>query len=698
MNNNMPLKLTFICLLLAISQFTFAANTIETGYTTAYSPPDSAKPATEEDFYKIVTLPIPEGVILEVGGLAALPDGRLAVSTRRGEVWLIDNPYLLNQTRPHFSRFAYGLHEPLGLAYTNGVFYTSQRSEITRLKDTNGDGKADLYERVYAWPLSGNYHEYSYGPKVMPDGNLLVTLNLAWVGKGASLTKWRGWMLKITPDGKVIPFATGMRSPAGYGMNSAGDVFYTENQGDWVGSGRLTHVENGDFVGNPAGLLWSGEPGSPVKLKVSDIPDNGETMYKVAKSVSGLKPPAVWFPHTLMGISTSDILEDNTSTFGPFQGQLFVGDQGHSKIMRVFMEKVKGVYQGACFPFREGFSSGILRMIWGNDGSMVVGMTSRGWSATGSEPYGLQRLVWTGKTPFEIKTMRAQPDGFELEFTLPVDKKTARDLASYAITSFNYKYHHFYGSPIIEKENCPIRGIVLSDDGLKARLVVDNLREGYIHELKAEGIRSASNTPLLHNTGYYTLNNIPDGEKLAIADTGMSKAHMHTASTKTAPAKTASKTGNNSSSAQSTANTKEAAQAKRLLTMPASWTKGPDQTISIGTKPGLKFDQEKLEVKAGSRIKLVFNNNDDMLHNFVVVQPGTAVEVGNMAIKLGLDGPNMHYIPKTEKVLYHTNLLQPETAESIYFTAPATPGEYTYVCTFPGHAYVMQGILKVVAK
>jgi uncharacterized cupredoxin-like copper-binding protein len=329
---------------------------------------------------------------------------------------------------------------------------------------------------------------------------------------------------------------------------------------------------------------------------------------------------------------------------------------------------------------------------------MVVGMTSRGWSATGSEPYGLQRLVWTGKTPFEIKTMRAQPDGFELEFTLPVDKKTARDLASYAITSFNYKYHHFYGSPIIEKENCQIRGIVLSDDGLKARLVVDNLREGYIHELKAEGIRSASNTPLLHNTGYYTLNNIPDGEKLAIADTGMSKAHMHTASTKTAPAKTASKTGNNSSSAQSTANTKEAAQAKRVLTMPASWTKGPDQTISIGTKPGLKFDQEKLEVKAGSRIKLVFNNNDDMLHNFVVVQPGTAVEVGNMAIKLGLDGPNMHYIPKTEKVLYHTNLLQPETAESIYFTAPATPGEYTYVCTFPGHAYVMQGILKVVAK
>jgi glucose/arabinose dehydrogenase len=596
MNTHIRLKLSFLCLILMISQLTNATNTARHGIA-AYSPPDSVKPVTEADFYKIVTIPIPEGVILEVGGLAALPDGRLAVSTRRGEVWLVQNPYLLNQTRPHFKRFAFGLHEPLGLAYTNGVFYTSQRSELTRLQDTNGDGKADLYERVFAWPLSGNYHEYSYGPKIMSDGNLLVTLNLAWVGKGASLTKWRGWMLKITPDGKVIPFATGMRSPAGYGMNSAGDVFYAENQGDWVGSGRLTHVENGDFVGNPAGLLWSGEPDSPVKLKISDIPDNGESMYKASKSVSGLKPPAVWFPHSLMGISTSDILEDNIGSFGPFQGQMFVGDQGHSKVMRVFMEKVKGVYQGACFPFREGFSSGILRMIWGNDGSMVVGMTSRGWSATGKEPYGLQRLVWTGKTPFEIRTMRAQPDGFELEFTLPVDNKTAQNLASYAITSFNYKYHHFYGSPVIEKEDCPIRGVVLSEDGLRARLVVENLREGYIHELKAEGIRSRANAPLLHNVGYYTLNNLPEGEKLALAATNASKAHLHTANTKSAPAKTSTKTTSNASSAQSTANSKETTQAKRLMAMPASWTKGPDQTISVGTKPGLNLTRKKLRLK-----------------------------------------------------------------------------------------------------
>ena len=117
-----------------------------------------------------------------------------------------------------------------------------------------------------------------------------------------------------------------------------------------------------------------------------------------------------------MGISTADMVEDNSAgKFGPFEGQLFVGDQGHSKIMRVFLEKINGQYQGICFPFREGFQSGILRMRWGLDASMCVGMTSRGWSSTGKDEFGLQRLEWTGKTPFEIKTVKSMPDGFLVE-------------------------------------------------------------------------------------------------------------------------------------------------------------------------------------------------------------------------------------------------------------------------------------------
>ena len=104
------------------------------------------RPMTEEDYYRIVTLPVPENIQLEVGGLSVLPDGRLAASTRRGEVWMINNPYLKGSGQPTYKRFAHGLHEPLGLLYRpDGSFLLSQRGEITHLVDSDGDGVADVY-------------------------------------------------------------------------------------------------------------------------------------------------------------------------------------------------------------------------------------------------------------------------------------------------------------------------------------------------------------------------------------------------------------------------------------------------------------------------------------------------------------------------------------------------------------------------
>lgn len=646
---------------------------------------DTTRIQKEEDFYKIYTLPVPENVSLEVGGMAFLPNDALAVSTRHGEVWTITNPYMKNGQPPKYRMFAQGMHEALGLNYIKGDLYLTQRAELTCLRDMDGDGEADEYKTVYSWPLSGNYHEYSYGPVLDKEGNMVVTLNLGWIGYGESLSKWHGWMLKFDTDGKMKPFATGMRSPAGFALNNQGDIFYAENQGDWVGSGSITHVEEGDFVGNPAGLIWAGEPGSPVKLRKKDVPDTGEPKFDVTKRLPGLKTPSVWFPHSILGISTSGILSYNDQgKMGPFEGQLFVGDQGQSKIMRVYLEKVKGIYQGAVFPFREGFSSGILRMNWGSDGSMFVGMTARGWGASGGGMYGLQRLEWTGKMPFEIKTINAKPDGFELEFTKPVDKQLARNPASYDLTSFTYKYHHTYGSPVINLQGCPVKAINVSADGLKVRLVADSLREGYIHEIKAAGVQSADRLPLLHSNGYYTLNRIPDGDKLAITAANRvqekSPAHQHMA-------------GPGNSSSRSAEKAK--ASGKRVIKLPASWSAGPDMSIIMGTKPGLKFDKETITVKAGAKIKFTFNNNDDMLHNLVVTMPGTSDKVGDMAVNLGLNGEKLSYVPATPQVLFHTLLLQPGKSETIYFTAPDKPGDYQYVCTYPGHYLVMKGILKV---
>lgn len=649
---------------------------------------------TENQIFPIVTVPIPKEIALEVGGMTFLPNDELAVATRRGEVWIITNPYMKDGQQPKYRLFAHGMHEVLGLNYIKGDMYLTQRAEVTRLRDLDGDGEADEYRTMYSWPLAGNYHEYAYGPILDKDGNMVVTLNLGWIGFGASLSKWDGWMLKFSPDFTMKPFATGFRSPAAFALNSGGDIFYAENQGDWVGSGSITHVEEGDFVGNPAGLDWADEPGSPVKLHKKDIPDTGEPKYEVAKRVPGLKSPSVWIPHSVMGNSTSGILNySDNGNMGPFKGQLFVADQAQSKINRVFLEKINGVYQGVVFPFREGFSSGILRMNWGSDGSMLVGMTSRGWSSTGKEEYGLQRLTWSGIMPFEMQTIKAQPDGFEIEFTMPVDEKTARNAASYKLSTFTYKYHHIYGSPVINQSARNIKAIVVSPDHKRVRLVLDSLKEGYIHEIRTEGLRSEKgNAPLLHNYGYYTLNKIPDGEKIVTtaenkpiggmeADHAMQGMDHH--NMKDMAATGGKVTGSTDA-------------GKHLTKQPESWKTGSVKTILLGTKPGLKFNITNLTLKAGTKVKLTFANTDDMLHNFVLTTPGSGNVVGEMVMKMGLDGEKYDFVPNSSKVLAHTVLLQPGKSDTIYFTVPKTPGIYPFICTYPGHYMVMKGQIKVI--
>ncbi len=495
----------------------------------------------EDDYYRIVKVPAPEGTLLEVGGLTMMPNGNLAVATRRGDVYIIENP---TSPQPYFRLFASGLHEVLGLVYRDGSFYCAQRSELTRLEDTNFDGKADVFETVYAWPLSGHYHEYSFGPKFAPDGSMFVTGNVAFGDeewwRGESRVPWRGWTMKISPDGKMEPWATGMRSPAGLGMID-GEFFYTDNQGDWVGSGAIWHVKKGAFIGHPAGLRWTGNEKSPVHITTDELyavvdprqkrDENGRyikpenvmkedyiTLYEVKEKFPELQLPAVWLPHGVLGISNSDIQVIPEGTFGAFSGQVLIGDQGQSKIMRVFMEKVNGEYQGAAWDFRSGFQSGVLRMAWANDGSLFVGETNRGWGSAGEASEGLQRLVYTGKMPFEMKEVYARPDGFEITFTEPVDPETAKDLASFYVQSFIFKYHPVYGSPPVDMTNMDLAGVKVADDGLSLRLVVENPKQYYVHRIIMDGLRSKSGQPLLHKEVYYTLNNIPTGPKLSASE------------------------------------------------------------------------------------------------------------------------------------------------------------------------------------
>ena len=424
---------------------------------------------SETDYYPISSIPIPEGVVLEAGGLAFNDEGQLAVPTRRGEVWMISDP---GSDNPAFKRFGQGLHEPLGIAYRNGAFYIAQRGELTRLEDRNNNGVADLYQTIYRWPLTGNYHEYSYGPVFLPDGDMIVTLNLSWIGQGASLTDWRGWMLRITEDGEMTPVATGLRSPLGIGLNAEGDIFYTENEGDWIGSGWMTNLEPGDFAGHPEGLRWTHMPESPLDLRFEDIDDSeGLTLYEQSQNIPEIKNPAVWFPHTIMGISTAGILLiDNDDQVGPFAGQMLVGDQGHSKIMRVALEKVQGEYQGAVFGFREGFSSGVIKLEWGPDNQIYAAMTNRGWGSTGREHYGVDRMSWNGEIPFEMHSIQAESNGFTIHFTKPLDHHSTIDINNFQVTDFTYNYDAVYGSPVRDRQSKAISVLEVSEDLQSVRL------------------------------------------------------------------------------------------------------------------------------------------------------------------------------------------------------------------------------------
>lgn len=492
-------------------------------------------PSAEQNYYKLATVPaVTRGldgqdrpIVAEVGGIDMYPPARaggkprVIVSTRRGEVWLVDNVFANPPLDPKWTLFASGLQEPLGAAVRaaqgrEGVdVFCAQRGELTRLSDTNNDGVADVFDTFCAgWQISGNYHEYAFGPKFDNAGNAWVTLNLAHTGEDGTVmgapVPTRGWAVRISPDGVMTKVADGLRSPDGIGMYSDGEMFYTDNQGDYVGTCKLSHLRMNSFHGHQ----------STLKFREGYGPD----WRQAGKPVPEIEMPAVWFPYTKMGQSASDIVLDTTQgKFGPFAGQLFVGDQTNATLMRVDLQKVTNengeeMYQGVCFPFREGMASGVHRMVFAGDGSMFVGMTDRGWGSTGPKRYGLQRLTWSGVRPFEILRVTPLRDAFMFEFTqdLPDDGASADRLGEYKVTSYTYEYHPDYGSAEMDKKEHAVRGV----RRLGARQLVvmtDPLRTGpmgYVYELTLPTMTSKADEngqthPLLHPRAYYTLRVVP---------------------------------------------------------------------------------------------------------------------------------------------------------------------------------------------
>jgi glucose/arabinose dehydrogenase len=453
-----------------------------------FSAAPEARRDSGDDHFRIEHFPLPAEAELIVTGMDWLNERDLAICTWLGEIYIVENA-AGPAANARYRRFARGLSEPLGLTVVNSEIFVVQKGELTRVLDTNGDSVADRFDCISDdWGYSGNYHSYSFGPlPLKANGDFMVFITGQ---RGRYDLPYQGYVLRVTGGG-VTPFCSGLRVPHGWG-NYRGDLFMTDNQGNWIGTCKLNHLQEGKFYGFPSSMP---SPRGP-------------------RTAAEVEPPALWLPRALSP-SASGFETIPAGAFGPFEGQMLIGDFQNSIVMRACLEKVRGKWQGAVFPFGKGFLSGVNRLKFGPDGKLYVGGGKRTWSTAAPKEYSLERVIYTSKLPFEVAEVRALKDGFELRFTKPLEADPARDPANYLVKQFTYEYHEAYGSPEFDhsgKEGAtetPVTKVELSDDQKTVRLTIPTLKTGYVTSFQL-AVNSAEDEDPRHDQFYYTLNNRPD--------------------------------------------------------------------------------------------------------------------------------------------------------------------------------------------
>ena len=452
--------------------------------------------------YEVQTIDLPDVKQFNVAGLDVHKDGTVYFATREGEIW--------KRSNDKWSLYAQGLHEPCGLKVVDHKnIIVSQKPELTKVIDRNGDGIGDRYENVTDdFGFFGNYHEFHYGPIMDEEGNLFATLNLQTNGfryQDKALGSdggYRGWLYQVKPDGSFEPYAYGLRSPAGIGWGPENTIITTDNQGGWMGSSRVNVIQKGKFYGAPVSHRdlegWTPE-------KVNTLtPEEYEKRSE---------DPACWVPHIEVSNSPGNPVVDGTKgDFGPFAGQVFIGDQSNSSVFRVMLEEVNGEWQGAITNFLTGLQCGAIRIDFAPDGSMWVGQTSRGWASKGGKPFGVQRITFDKNAkPFEMHTVKITPTGFKVTFTEPVDKNSLKDING---QGYWFTYSSSYGSKKIRQQDCTKSPYRLSDDGLT--LEIDTkLGKRLMYEYDLGKIKSTSGQEMVNHKFWYTVKEIPFDKNLA---------------------------------------------------------------------------------------------------------------------------------------------------------------------------------------
>ncbi len=424
-----------------------------------------------------------------VGGMNFLPDGRMVVCCWEpdGGVYVLDGVAGDDPKKITVKRIAAGLAEPLGLEVVDGRIFVLQKQELTELIDRDKDGIIDEYRCVAAgWGVTPNFHEFAFG-LVHKDGHFYATLATAINPGGASTQPQepdRGKVVKIAMDGTYKLIAQGLRTPNGVGLGVDGEVFVTDNQGDWLPVSKMVHVKEGAFYGGRS-VDFEGTEG----LEVT--------------------PPVVWLPQGEIGNSPG---EPGLLTKGPYAGQMAHADVTHGGLKRVFVEKIGGLYQGCVFRFTQGLEAGINRWTRGPDDAIYLGgIGSAGnWGQEGKLTYGLQRLRFNGKSVFEMLAVRVRPGGLTIEFTEPLARASGNDVGDYLVQSWWYEPTEAYGGPKKDVTTLEVRGVVVAKDRRSAWLEVEGLTAGHVIYVRlARTVRNAKGKRPWSSEAWYTLNKLP---------------------------------------------------------------------------------------------------------------------------------------------------------------------------------------------
>lgn len=408
----------------------------------------------------------------DVSGMDFLSDGTLVMCTWGGDKDSLATPshkgklYLLHGVTGDapsvtIETIATGLEEPLGLKVVGSDIYVSEREALWRFSKT-GSTWARNGKICDAPGVGTTRSEWFYGLEYK-DGYFYANLALAFLDGGTIISpqphKDRGTTIKIALNGGAVEYlAGGFRTHDGLTMDPRGEIYVTDNEGEWLPSCPFIHVV--------AGRNYGVKPVAPPFDKVA------------------VSPPTVWIPYNRVSKSTSQPLYIKS---GVYAGQFFVGDVVAGGLSRIFLETIDGEEQGVVFSHSQGLEAGSHRMVWGPDGDLYIGGAgSRGWTQSGKLNYGLQKLKFNGKVVHEMLAVRARKGGMEIEFTKPVG--AAAELpASYEVKTWQNIQSAAYGAGNESgSKTVTVGSVKLSEDRKSVFLAIAGLEAGrvvYIHLL-----------------------------------------------------------------------------------------------------------------------------------------------------------------------------------------------------------------------